>query len=443
MGLDLALKLQRIGRPRVLCIGDYIHDQTIQCEGGFRFSQEASHCPVWKFQHSHTSPGGAGAVAAMAESLGADVTSIVSPASHSATKTRYFVGDTQMLRVDDGPKPFTPHELGRLTQQIYDEVERSSCVLVADYAKGFCTKETLQAAIDSAHACKIPCIVDPAHGKPWDSYKGATCIKCNEHEWKSSVKSWRHEFGACPNVLEINNLHFEAAVCTHGANGIVGLVRKEMGTISCKSRPRHTIDPTGCGDMVLATLGVCIAGGMTWQEACQVANSCAGIKVERRGAVPVPKAEVVLDLCDTKIIPAELLQSVRAAHKRIAFTNGVFDLLGPHHLYLLQEAKKHGDVLVVGLNDDLSVSRLKGPKRPIMRQEQRAAMLAGLACVDYVVLFSEDAPISLLTELRPDVLVKADDPERNTAGDDLAKEVVLIPMIAGASTTRTLDAIRG
>jgi D-beta-D-heptose 7-phosphate kinase/D-beta-D-heptose 1-phosphate adenosyltransferase len=195
--------------------------------------------------------------------------------------------------------------------------------------------------------------------------------------------------------------------------------------------------------MVLAALGVCIVGDMSWPEACQVANSAAGLKCERRGAVPVPKAEVVLDLLDgEKVIPAELLPSVRAAQNRVAFTNGVFDLLGPHHLYLLQEARKHGDVLVVGLNDDASVRRLKGPKRPIMRQEQRAAMLAGLACVDYVVMFSEDTPRQLLRVLAPDVLVKADDPERNREGDDLAGEVVLVPMIAGASTTRTLDAIR-
>ena len=155
------------------------------------------------------------------------------------------------------------------------------------------------------------------------------------------------------------------------------------------------------------------------------------------------RAEVILDLLDgEKRIPRELLPSVRAAHKPVAFTNGVFDLLGPHHLHLLQAAKREGDVLVVGVNDDASVRRLKGPKRPIQTLEQRVSVLAALECVDYVVPFSEDTPLSLLEALRPDMLVKADHPERSTVGDSLAGSVKLIPMVAGHSTSRLIEEIR-
>jgi D-beta-D-heptose 7-phosphate kinase/D-beta-D-heptose 1-phosphate adenosyltransferase len=434
MGLDLALKLQRIGRPRVLVVGDYILDWEQKCVS-HRFAQESPHCPVWKGNSEFVKrDGGAGAVRVMAESLGAEAFLIAAPVPYSSTKTRFLVNGVQQLRIDYEPRPLSAEQIDRIAAYVADEVQRADCVLIADYSKGVCADAVLRAAIDGAKARGISCIVDPAHGSMWDEYRECTAIKCNESEWThrrdalaASSDSWGH---VTKNVF-----------VTRGTLGI----RSAHTLEDFVGKSRHAIDPTGCGDMVLAAFGVCIlpSRGVTWADACQIANAAAGLKCERRGAVPVPKAEIVLDLLDgEKIIPAELLPSVRAAHKRITFSNGCWDMLGPHHLYLLQEAKKHGDVLVVGLNDDASVRRLKGPRRPIMRQEQRAVMLAGLACVDYVVMFSEDTPRNLLKMLAPDVLVKADDPERNREGDDLAGEVVLVPMITGASTTRTLDAIR-
>jgi D-beta-D-heptose 7-phosphate kinase/D-beta-D-heptose 1-phosphate adenosyltransferase len=210
------------------------------------------------------------------------------------------------------------------------------------------------------------------------------------------------------------------------------------------ARPRLAVDVTGCGDMVLAALGVCVAAGMDWQEACTVANAAAGLKVERRGAVPVSRAEVVCDLAQAqgKEVTAELLPAIREASKargrRVVFSNGCFDLLHAGHVQSLQEARRQGDVLVIGVNSDESVRHLKGPGRPIRPLTERLGVLAALDCVDWVVPFDGPTSIELICSLRPDVLAKGADTPCPVGGDFVRSyggRVHLTGMLPNISTT--------
>jgi D-beta-D-heptose 7-phosphate kinase/D-beta-D-heptose 1-phosphate adenosyltransferase len=195
---------------------------------------------------------------------------------------------------------------------------------------------------------------------------------------------------------------------------------------SCKQR--NAIDPTGCGDMVLAALGVCIAAGLTWPDVCQIANAAAGLKCERRGAVPVPRAEVVLDLLDgEKRIQRALLPVVRATRQRVVFTNGCFRVCHAGHAWLMRWAKEQGACLVVGVNDDESAANLR-PGEYVMPLAERMEIIAGLGCVDYVVPFSEPDPCELLRLLKPDVLVKGGEyAGERIPGDDMVADVRIAP----------------
>lgn len=428
MSIELALALSRIGRPRVLVVGDYIVDAEIECETA-RFAQEAAHCPVWKWHPSQTKakPGGAGAVSAMVESLGADAF-LVTDQTGCATKTRYFVNGVQQLRIDTDARPLSAEQTDRLAAHVADEVQRADCVLVADYGKGACADVVLRAAIDGAKARGIPCIADPAHGRYWGCYEGNSMFKCNSVEWDLACKEgWCGE----PTI-----------VVTQGADGM-RLIRNPLPPETFTGRSRLCIDVTGAGDAVLAALGVCITGGMTWPDACRVANAAAGLKCERCGAVPVPRCEVIADLLTgIKIIPDRLLDAVSAACRvrggKVVWTNGCFDGgLHAGHLHLFTEAKKQGDLLIVGVNTDESVNYLKGPMRPIRNFAERSAVVAALACVDYVVQIGSQADLDhCVKTVAPDVLTIGSDYRGKTIiGAEHARRIEYVERIPGISTS--------
>jgi D-beta-D-heptose 7-phosphate kinase/D-beta-D-heptose 1-phosphate adenosyltransferase len=223
------------------------------------------------------------------------------------------------------------------------------------------------------------------------------------------------------------------------------------------TRPRDVYDVTGAGDMVLAVVGLCRAAGVLWEETIQLANAAAGLEVERLGVEPITRAEVRADLiagvgAASKRVSGEemavLAEGYRTAGRRVVFTNGCFDLLHAGHVQHLQEAARLGDVLVVALNSDESVRRLKGADRPIIPQADRAALLAALACVDHVLVFDEDTPHRLLRLIRPDVLVKGGD---YSAAAVIGREVVesyggtvcVTGRVEGVSTTHLLASLRG
>jgi D-beta-D-heptose 7-phosphate kinase/D-beta-D-heptose 1-phosphate adenosyltransferase len=431
MTIDLAKKLHALARPRVLVVGDRMVDRDHHGQEE-RYAQEAAGCPVFTVEHTTERRGGAGAVAEMAAALGAEVDLVAG--ERCAARTRYFAGGRQVWRRDDAPAPLSAAEWSELAEQVELAALSADVVLVADYGQGACTPAVLRAAIGAAADRRIPCLVDPARGRHWSHYRGATCVKCNWHEFDGG------DVGALENGTEL--------IVTAGDRGLRWL--GQGGAREFRARPRNVVDVTGAGDMVLAALGVGIGSGLSWPEACTFAVAASGCKVERHGAAPVSRAEVVEDLLHgSKVVPAALLPAIAAARRtrghRIAFTNGCFDVLHAGHVQYLQEARAEGDVLVVALNGDADVARLKGSGRPFHGAADRAAVLAGLAAVDYVVEFSGEAELEkLIGTLRPDVLVKGSDyawaPITGAAlVESYGGRVFLTAMRPGLSTTRILS----
>jgi D-beta-D-heptose 7-phosphate kinase/D-beta-D-heptose 1-phosphate adenosyltransferase len=421
VSIELALRLHRLPKPRLLVVGDSMVDYDLhgQCA---RFAAEAAGVPVFRAERSEWRFGGAGAVAEMARALGASVTLLTG--SSVSTKARHYVDGRLMFRADRDALPLERTEENRILVEIVGAMPKMAAVLIADYGKATCTDAVLRTAIEAAKEYGVPCIVDPARGKLWDMYRGVTAIKCNRDEFDTLCR-----------------LRFDGKiVLTTGAYGMTLI----PGWDRFPARLRDAVDTTGAGDMVLAALGLCIACGVDWPDACQIANAAAGCKVERHGAVPVSRAEVVADLLHgQKVIPAELLPAVadaaRAQNRSVVFTNGAFDVLHSGHVHCLTEARKQGDLLIVAVNSDMSVRRLKGDKRPINPLAGRCAVLAAMACVDYVVAFDADTPERLAAAVKPDCMVKGDSyrPEQ-IAGAEHAQRVHLVPLKPGCSSTATL-----
>jgi D-beta-D-heptose 7-phosphate kinase/D-beta-D-heptose 1-phosphate adenosyltransferase len=254
-----------------------------------------------------------------------------------------------------------------------------------------------------------------------------------------------------------DDLDMQWAIVTMDRDGMA-LVHGDGQGEHFPTRPREVYDITGAGDMVLAMIGLCLASGVSIEDSLRLANIAGGLEVEKVGVAPVFRDEIRIDLLQGerggtgKIVTADQLASLakaqRARGARIVFTNGCFDLLHVGHVTYLQEAAQQGDVLIVGVNSDSSVQDLKGPSRPVIKQHDRAAMLAALACVDYVTVFNELTPMSLIERVRPDVLVKGGD-YRGRLNEIVGRELVesyggrlyLTGEVAGVSTTRILKSV--
>ncbi len=304
---------------------------------------------------------------------------------------------------------------------------KPDAVLISDYDKGFLTEEMIEAMVKRPVASII---VSDAKREP-GFYHGAL-LKCNrEYERKFSVtRKIDSEF-----------------VITNGRDGPhVSINRNQDGWQAFFVRSGsyvECVNHIGAGDCFAAHLTLCLAHGLNLEDAATIAHSAGRVYVQHPHSRPPWPHEIRKDLDPVMGKVVTDLGDLRlSAQGRIVFTNGVFDLLGPHHLYLLQEAKKLGDCLVVGINADQSVKRLKGPSRPVIGLDQRLMMLCGLECVDWVVSFSDENPSEVMRVLKPDVLVKANFPDRNTSGDEFAKEVNLIPPVPGLSTSQTMNRIK-
>ena len=281
MSVELAAKLHGMPRPKVLVLGDIMLDVDIHGEMA-RYDAACPGCPVFRETHREKRPGGAAAVADMVEALGAEVDLIGNSVS---VKRRGFAGGRQVWRADEdaadngGPNP----------EAVKERVAWANVVLIADYGKGLCTTPIIRAAIGTANERGVLVFVDPANGRDWRYYAGATCLKCNEREWDTE-----RAFAMRGHSDERSDTAF---VVTHGHRGLELYTGKK---IAFPARPRHAIDSTGCGDMVLAALGVCVAGMMNWGEACAIAVAASGLKAERHGAVPVSRVAVCNDLAGSE-----------------------------------------------------------------------------------------------------------------------------------------------
>jgi D-beta-D-heptose 7-phosphate kinase/D-beta-D-heptose 1-phosphate adenosyltransferase len=489
MSHDLTNLVQRLGNPAVLVVGDVILDRYIfGCAE--RISQEAP-VPILRADKREDRLGGAASVASMLACLGAEVIlagvtgddhevpavekllrrfdirrDLVLPDPNRPTtlKERYIgkASDRhpqQIMRVDyEVRTPLSSSLEKALLNGIDAHLSECDIVLISDYDKGVCTRRLLRGVIDRARAHGLRVLVDPIRGADYSRYHGASCLTPNRIEaalGSGLPISGPAEALAAGEKLR-RDLDAEAIVVTLDREGMA-LAHADGRHLVFPTRSRQVYDITGAGDMVLSVLGLALAAGADYGAAIALGNVAGGLEVERLGVATLTRDDLLRDLAVRPVPRRDKLQPLsdllidmdnrRKQGEQIVFTNGCFDVLHAGHVRYLKQARDLGHVLVVGLNSDASVRRLKGPGRPLNTAEMRAEVLAGLGCVDYVVEFEEDTPLKLIEAVRPNVLVKGADyrPEQ-VAGRDFVEShggtVVLIPLVAGQSTSRLVPHLR-
>lgn len=403
-------------------------------------------------------------IARLLERAGIDTHLVLRCPDRVTTQKERFVGRSgsglpgQILRVDTETTGEIAESVEkRLVEGFRSQIPHHDVVLISDYAKGVCTTRCVQETIEIARQAGVPVLVDPGRDVDFSIYRHATLIKPNRGETESATKSRiRHPADALRSGSELcQQLDLEMAVITLDSEGMA-LVRKTGEGQVYSTQARSVYDITGAGDMVLAVLGLCFGGGVTPDASVQLANIAAGLEVDRTGVTALTRDEIRTELASPPISQrkqANLQQAARFASdcrqrgKSVVFTNGCFDLLHVGHVTYLEEAAAYGDVLIVGVNNDESVRRLKGPQRPIISQADRLAMLASLACVDRVVLFDEDTPHAMLAAIRPDVLVKGGTYQpHEVVGrevvDSYGGRVCITRLVKGVSTTRIVESMK-
>lgn len=333
-------------------------------------------------------------------------------------------------------------------------ITQTDVLCLEDYAKGVLTPSLCQALIALAHEHDVPVLVDPPAAKDLSKYRGATCMTPNRSEAQLATgmpdSTDPKQLAKLGQTL-MEQLELDTLVLTLDRQGAM-LFEKQSEPTLIPTRARSVYDVTGAGDMVLAMLAGARGNGMDWSSAVVLANIAAGLEVERFGVVPIELDEILLSLLaeahgQTKLRTLESLRPEIRAHKKagkkIAFTNGCFDILHAGHVSYLRQARQTADLLILGLNTDESIKRLKGNDRPVNHQDDRVLVISELQSVDYVVLFDEDTPIELIRAIEPDVLVKgADYQKHEVVGHDIVEaaggKVELVPLVEGRSTTNII-----
>lgn len=483
---ELESALERLGHPRVLIVGDVIMDRYVFGDVG-RISPEAP-IPVLAARQNELRLGGAGNVAAnlrrmeasvcvvgvvgddghgraMAEAFeqaGIEARLVVDASRPTIEKTRMMSGVQQMLRVDwEDPRDISGDVYERVLAAACDAVAESDAVVLSDYGKGTLPPGVLAGVIAAARARGIPVLVDPK-GTDYTRYRGATLITPNKKEAEQAVG---RKLAGPQDVSEAARELIELAelgliVITLGADGIYFRSSGAGGDVREHRAPaaaRAVYDVTGAGDTVVAHLALYLADRWDVVEAIEMANHAAGIVVGKLGTHSVTREELRTRLSENlphtgKVLDEGTLSGTieawRREGKRIVFTNGCFDVIHVGHVEYLRFARQRGDVLLVGVNSDESISRLKGPTRPVNPLEDRLKVLAAMEMVDAVVPFEDDTPKLLIERVTPDVLVKgADWADKGVVGREWVEShggrVVLAPLVAGRSTTAILERARG
>jgi len=369
-------------------------------------------------------------------------------------KSRMIASGQQVLRVDDETtSPINLTSQVKLFKAVQKNLSSYDAILLSDYGKGVLTPNLCQDIISQAKALDIPVLVDPK-GIDYSKYKGATLLTPNKKE--ASLASHidikdEHSLSQALHFFK-DSLDLKYALITLSEDGI-GLLDSSVKNIPTVAR--EVFDVTGAGDTVLASLGVALASGLDIVSACEFANKAAAVVVAKVGSATATLNEVeeyehslnkgqaqskIKDFTQIQRIAKRLKEQKR----KIVFTNGCFDILHRGHASYLEKAKALGDILVLGLNSDESITRLKGETRPINTLEDRAFLLAALESVDYVVPFTKDTPYELIKLVSPHILVKGADYEgKEVVGSDIAKEVRLIDFVEGKSTSKMIEKIEG
>jgi D-beta-D-heptose 7-phosphate kinase/D-beta-D-heptose 1-phosphate adenosyltransferase len=375
----------------------------------------------------------------------ADVSSIVRDRQKpTSVKTRMLAHNQQMLRVDsERTEPLSPDVERRLLAAALRRAARCDLAIISDYNKGTLTPHVCEQFI---RAARCPVLVG-LKSRDYRKYAHATGASLNRGELHTISREDDVDAGARKVMRELG-LRF--LVLTLGEKGM-RVYSKTAAPITLPAVARQVYDVTGAGDTALAAFGLGYASGLSLEECALLSNAAAGIVVAKVGTETVSREELRSQAADgdghRKIVKIPELEKAlhgeRARGRKVVFTNGCFDLLHAGHASILQFARSRGDVLVVGLNSDRSVTALKGKGRPILPQGDRARLLAAFEAVDYVVLFDEDTPAKLVKRVKPDVLIKGEDYQGKTVvGRQDAGRVELAPLVKGMSTSEILRRIR-
>ncbi len=378
---------------------------------------------------------------------------VVDPARRTTEKVRYISGSHQMLRVDREDRG--AGDAATLLAAFTAHLASADVVVLSDYAKGVLTAEVVRGAIDAARAAGKPVIVDPK-SRDFPRYDGATLIKPNRKEAAEATGITENSDEASEDAgaaILAMAPGLDAALITRGGAGMTLSVRGQP-PLHLPATAIEVFDVSGAGDTVAATLALSVAAGAGLADAAHLANLAGGLVVAKLGTDVVTAAELTARAVSAQGEPGEIkiadreeakaiVEGWRARGLKVGFTNGCFDLLHPGHVSLLSQAKAACDRLIVGLNTDASVSKLKGPTRPVQKEQGRATVLASLSSVDLVVLFGEDTPLDLIKAFHPDVLVKgADYTVETVVGSDIVLgyggQVVLAQLKQGQSTTNLI-----
>jgi len=372
----------------------------------------------------------------------------------TSRKTRLMASHSQVVRYDKESKnPISVQSVEDLYKIFLNKVDGYDTILLSDYAKGVLTEDLIAKIISYANKKDIKVLVDPK-GNDYSKYKGAYLLTPNKKEAEIASKVKIENEASLKKCLEKlkKEADLKVSLITLSEDGIAIL---EENRVSIKPTvAREVYDVTGAGDTVLASLGFSLSLGNDIKTSVEFANLAAGVVVGKLGSATVTldeieeyqaslhKSSIELHIKSRDEIE-KLSLRLKSQNKKVVFTNGCFDILHKGHVSYLNIAKSFGDVLILGLNSDDSVKRLKGENRPINCEDDRAYILSALECVDYVVIFDEDTPYELIKKIQPNTLVKGADYEgKEVVGSDIAEETKLVEFIDGKSTTKTIEKIK-
>jgi D-beta-D-heptose 7-phosphate kinase / D-beta-D-heptose 1-phosphate adenosyltransferase len=484
---DFEKELADLRGRTVLCIGDLMLDDFVYGEVT-RISPEAP-APVIAVQRSETNIGGAGNVARNLASLGVRCifvgiigedeagrilseslrreplieARLVADASRPTTRKVRFVSEhhsTHLLRADwELAKPVEKDKEDALIQHVLEALPEAGAVMLSDYAKGVLTARVIRAVIDAANEARKPVVVDPK-GLDYSVYRGATLITPNRQELAAATRRRADTDSEIISAAEelARLVDSQAVLVTRSEDGMSLLVRGEE-PVHIAAYPVKVRDVSGAGDTVAAVLAAMLAANAGFEAAMRAANAAAAVAVSKRGTATVSIPELRARILPAASLAAEekvlfdwsmldeRLKEWRQQGARIGFTNGCFDLLHPGHIKVLTAARGLCDRLIVGLNSDASVRRLKGEGRPVQEAHARAEVLAALEAVDLVIVFEQDTPLELLKRVRPKVLIKGGDYRLDqVVGREQVEadggEVVLVDLVPGFSTTELVKRSR-
>jgi D-beta-D-heptose 7-phosphate kinase/D-beta-D-heptose 1-phosphate adenosyltransferase len=471
----VAITIPDFSKTHVVVAGDVMLDRYLFGSTG-RISPEAP-VPIVHVHKTDDRPGGAANVAVNLASLGVttrlvgvvgkddagkSLQSILK--SHgihcdfhcvedrpTITKTRVQSRGQQLIRLDQENAVALPGDA--VVDVLRKAIKDAGAVVLSDYGKGSLANVATMIAL--CRKAGVPVLVDPK-GEDFEKYRGASLMTPNQSEFEAVVGACNTEEDLVSRArMMLDDLDMDALLITRSEKGMF-LLEADMEPVFLRAQAREVFDVTGAGDTVIATLAGAVASGQSFAAAAALANIAAGLVVRKIGVAAVTPGEISISLhqrgqggrglVGLKELRLMLAES-RDRGERVIMTNGCFDVLHAGHVSYLEEAKGLGDRLIVAVNDDASVRRLKGESRPVNKLEDRLLVLAGLAAVDWVVPFSDDTPASLIAELLPDVLVKGGDynPDDIAGAKDVLQnggEVRVLAFRDGHSSSRIIDKLR-